>query len=279
MGDPSLDTGHAQGGLRATVMRRLLRAPFLQFFSAGALLFAGFAMLETDDRETIVLSDAGLAMLVGEFEMLTGSTPTESDRQRLVDQFYERELLYREGLRTEIFRDDGELRELIIERMQQRASGELPSPDGRQLVNYYADNLDRYYREAEISFEQLVYQTKPANADALLAQLRAGLASDGAVPRQTKQFPNYGESMLRGLFGQALLEVLQDLPLDQWQGPFQSVLGWHYFRVAGRRERTLLPYERAREQVAADYQAQVLAQRVLDFVDARRGDYPFQRKP
>lgn len=260
-------------------MRRLLRAPFLQFFSAGALLFAGFAMLETDDRETIVLSDAGLAMLVGEFEMLTGSTPTESDRQRLVDQFYERELLYREGLRTEIFRDDGELRELIIERMQQRASGELPSPDGRQLVNYYADNLDRYYREAEISFEQLVYQTKPANADALLAQLRAGLASDGAVPRQTKQFPNYGESMLRGLFGQALLEVLQDLPLDQWQGPFQSVLGWHYFRVAGRRERTLLPYERAREQVAADYQAQVLAQRVLDFVDARRGDYPFQRKP
>lgn len=272
----SAPAGEARPG---TVMRRWLREPLLQCFAAGALLFGVYWLVDSARRDAITLSDEGFATLLGDFETLTGKAPSPEDREQLIDQYYERELLYREGLRREIFRDDGEVRELIIERMQQRATGELSSPTGPQLVNYYADHIDRYYREASISFEQLRFSSKPENANAIVASLAAGLEVEHAPPGQAKQYPDYGLSMLRGLFGQPLLDVLLELPLAEWRGPFQADGAWHYFRVAARDEPELLPFERVRGQVAADYQADALAQKVRDFVDAHRDEYPLKRIP
>lgn len=249
----------------------------LQCFAAGAGLFAIFTLLDSDREEAITLSDAGLAALLGEFEMLSGKTASEPDRQRVIDGYYERELLYREGMRLEIFRDDAELRALIIERMQQRVTGELPSPSGRDLVNYYADNLDRYYREATISLTQLSLPAEPDDPDALLQALEDGGRLDRAGQAPVQSYPDYGVSLLRGLFGQQLLDVFRDQPLGEWRGPYKTESGWHFFRVNGRRPRELLSYESARDQVAADYQADLVAQRLQTFVDLERENYPLRR--
>jgi peptidyl-prolyl cis-trans isomerase C len=257
----------------------LLRDPVLGFFALGALLFVVFGMLQKEKTAPVVLSSGAQALLVSEWEMLTGRSADADDVQRIVDDYYQREVLFREGLSRELYQSDPSIRELVIELMQQQVTGEIPEPSGKDLVNFYADNMDRYYSEATISFSQRLFRDASQTPEQLRAQLNQGDVIGDDAPWQGKDFPDYGVSMIRGLFGQSLLDVLEQLPVHDWQGPYPSPDGWHYFRVERRQQPVLLAFERVREQVLADYQAAAVAASVAEFVDARRAQYPLETSP
>lgn len=251
----------------------------LAFFALGALLFGAFSLLQGEEAAPILLSNGAQALLVSEWEMLTGRSADATEVQRIVEDYYERELLFREGLSRELYRSDPSIRELIIELMQQQVTGEIPEPSGKDLVNFYTDNIDRYYSEATISFSQRLFRDAPENPDQLRAQLNQGDAISDVVPWQGKDFPDYGVSMIRGLFGQSLLEVLEKLSIGDWQGPYQSLEGWHYFRVELRKQPALLPFERVRDQVMSDYQAAAVSGAIATFVEGKRTMYPLETNP
>lgn len=261
------------------VSRRLLRDPLFAFFAIGALCFVVYTQLSRDATTPITLSQSSQALLVAEWEMLTGNSAQAADVDAILNDYYQRELLYREGIASELHLSDASVRELMIELMQQRVTGEIAEPSAKDLVNFYADNMERYYTEASISFSQKVFASAPENPEALREQLNQGGAQIGIVPWQGSDFPDYGVSMVRGLFGQPLLEILQGLAIGEWQGPYESRQGWHYFRVTARSAPQLLPFERVRDQVLADYQAAAVAQAVAEFTDARRPQYPFEIAP
>ncbi|WP_439102157.1 peptidyl-prolyl cis-trans isomerase [Congregibacter sp.] len=256
-----------------------LRDPLFAFFAIGALFFVVYALLSRDSTTPITLSQSSKALLISEWEMLTGKSAQGDDIDAILNDYYQRELLYREGLAAELHLSDASVRELIIELMQQRVTGEIVEPTPKDLVNFYTDNMQRYYTEASISFSQQVFLSEPENPEQFREQLNQDGAKPGAVPWQGTDFPDYGVSMIRGLFGQPLLEVLQGLASGEWWGPYESRQGWHYFRVTDRSAPQLLPFERVRDQVLADYQAAAVAQAVADFTDARRFQYPFVVAP
>jgi hypothetical protein len=257
-------------------VKHLLRDPVTVFFALGLALFLTYQLLNDVEETPITLSPAGLAVLVSELEMLTGRSATNADVQRLEAEFYERELLFQEALKAELYRVDPNLREQLIDLMRKRITGVLPQPGGQELVNYYTDHIERYYSEATLSLEQRFFAQRPANADAILAALNRGEEVNDVAPPQGRLFPDYGLSMLRGLFGQSLFANIAALTADRWEGPFESTDGWHYFRVTGRRDPTLLPFAKVSDQVAADLQSETIARRVRAFVDARRQRYPFK---
>ncbi len=257
-------------------MRRWLRDPVALFFALGAGLFFTYGLLQGEGREPVVLSDAGLAVLLGEFEMLTGRPADAGERKQLIDDYYRSEVLYREGLRGEIYRDDSMLREAIVDVMRRRVSGALPEPAGRDLVNYYADNIQRYYSEPSITLRQRFFREPPEAPEAMLEALVAGEAISSDPPPQGQRFPAYGESMLRGLFGPTIVESLRSAPLNHWFGPLESASGWHLFRVEGRHPAKVLPFARVENQVLADYQAEVVSARLEDFLELHRDRYPLQ---
>lgn len=254
------------------------RDPVLVFFVLAGLIFAAYRFFAPAEVQPVLLSAASEAVMVSEFEALAGREPSAEERARLIEEHYQREVLFREGLAAELVRSDPSLREAIIEGMQQRVSGELAEPDARDLVNFYADNIERYYSEATISFEQRFFAGRPGDSEAVLAALRRGETPKSDTAWQGKSFPRYGRSMIRGLFGQALLRALESAPENTWMGPYESPDGWHFVRVSERVAASLLPYERVREQVLADYQAAELDRRVREFVDGRRERYPLQRE-
>lgn len=254
-------------------MRRWLREPLFAFFLLGGLLFGVYTYLNPGEGDAIILDGAGLAVLLEDYEALTGEPAGPAMREAIIADFYRREVLYREGLRERVAESDGRLREAIIEHMQQRVSGELPEPAGRDLVNYYADHMDRYYREPTISVEQRFLAAEPDDAEAVLAALRGDEARDFDLPPGGAFLNAYGESILRGLFGAEILERLQAMPLEHWEGPFETLRGWHFFRVVARTPRELQSFAEARERVRADYEAAVLADRLSAYVDARRDRY------
>jgi len=257
----------------------LLREPLFRFFLIGAGFFVLYAALEHLRGQPVTLSGAGLVVLLEEYEAVTGRPPDAQQRQVIIQDYYQREVLFREGLRERIVERDGRLREAVIERMQQRVSGQLKEPSERDLVGYYTDHMDRYYREPLITVDHRYLATDPGAGEALLASLDAGEEAAFDPAPGGERLSRYGESMLRAQFGSEILEALKDAPADRWVGPLESRRGWHFFRVRERRPAEPLPFVRAREQVRADYQADVLAQRIDAYVDARRERYPLELAP
>ncbi|WOJ95414.1 peptidylprolyl isomerase [Congregibacter brevis] len=257
-------------------LRYCLRDPVVVFFALGTVFFLVYALLNRESTTPITLSQSSKALLISEWEMLTGRSAQPQDVELILEDYYQRELLFREGMAAELYRSDPSIRELLIEVMQQRVTGEIADPSAKDLVNFYADNIDRYYSEATISFSQQLFASAPDDPENFRAELSQKSADGGISPWQGKEFPDYGVSMVRGLFGQPLLEVLERVSLDTWQGPYESRQGWHYFRVKGRTEPVLLPFERVRDQVLADYQAEAVASAVKEFTTRQADRYPLE---
>jgi peptidyl-prolyl cis-trans isomerase C len=255
---------------------RWLREPLLAFMALGAGLFLVYDRLGPSSGDAITLGSAGLAVLVEDYEAVTGSAADATRRQDIIDDYYRREVLFREALRTGLHESDPALREAMIERMQQIVAGELPEPSGRDLVNYYADNIERYYSEPSISLSQRFLRDAPHDSDDVLSALEEGREPAFDPPPGGRDLPRYGESMLRGLFGGAVLERLRSLPVGRWAGPFESPRGWHFFRVDDRHPRELLPFEFVQAQVRADYQNEAINDRLDKFVARNRDRYPFR---
>lgn len=257
-------------------LRSLLAEPLLHFVLVGFVLFA-LNQRYAPQESPITLSEDGLAVLVADFRQLRGRAPTASERQQLIDEYYRGEVLFREALRRRLAQRDPALREALIERMQSTISGELSPPAPEQLVDFYAANIERYYREPSITLRQHFSRQSIDAPEQFLRRLQVGTAPPGDRAPQGDSFPDYGHSMLRGLFGQAVLDALVAAPLDEWIGPFQTRDGWHFFRVTGRREKQLLSFASAREQVAADYRWQQIAERLDVFVSENSSRYPLQQ--
>lgn len=234
---------------------RIFRDPLFVFLTAGAALFGAYAILEPRRNEPVRLTAEARAALIADHEALTGTRPGADDIARLEREYVAEELLFREAIADGMHLRDGGVRSRLVEQMRLRITGLLPEPDDEQLVNHYAEHLELYKAEPSMSFEQVYFSALPEEAAALATKLRAGRPVHGDSFRYGQQFPRYGRSMLRGMFGQSFVAALWDAPLGVWTGPIQSAQGWHFVRPAERLPELLLPFDAVRDQVENDFVA------------------------
>ena len=241
---------------------RILRDPLFVFLAAGAALYAAYALLESRRSEPVRLTAQTRAAWVADYEALTGNRAGDDDLRRLEREYVAEEILFREALADGMHLRDSGVRARLVELMRLRITGLLPDPDEEQLVNHYAENLELYKSEPSISFEQVYFKELPDDAEALAAKLRDGSPIHGESFRYGLNFPRYGRSMLRGMFGQPFIAALWSAPLGEWTGPIQSTQGWHFVRPAERLPETLLPFDAVRDQVETDLRAAQIQQAV-----------------
>lgn len=256
------------------MLRRLVREPLLVFAVCGAALFGLHAHLAGRGDAVVVLSTATRAALVEDFEQLTGRTASAADIAAIERDWIADELLLRDALDAGLHLADVDIRGELIRTQRLQVAGVLPDPSDEQLVDYYAEHLARYHGEPTISFEHVYLQAPPDDAAATLARLQGGEKVAGDPYWQGSQFPHYGQSILRGMFGQPLVDALWAAPLDQWSGPLQSPRGWHYVRPTERLPATLLAFADVRDQVERDYLASEIERAVDRRVAELRERYP-----
>ncbi len=244
---------------------RMLRDPLFVFLAAGALLYAAYAVLESRRSEPVRLSADARAVLIADYEALTGKRAGADDVLRIEREYVAEELLFREALADGMHLRNVGVRAQLVELMRLHITGLLPIPDDEQLVNHYAEHLELYKSEPSISFEQVYFSARPDDARALAAKLRDGSQVSGESFRYGLEFRRYGQSMLRGMFGQSFVAALWNAPLGEWTGPIQSTHGWHFVQPAERLPEALLPFEAVRDQVASDF----LAAQIQQAVDRR----------
>ena len=262
---------------RATIaarLGRLLRDPLLVFVVAGAALFIGYGQFATPADTLVRLGSETRSRLVADFESRAGRKASSEDVARLEREWITDELLFRDALDAGVHLADGVVRARMVEEMRHRATGLLPDPGEEQLVNHYADHRERYLTEPSISFEHVYFKRlEDAKAAGLLDRLRQGDAVQGDAFWQGQTFPGYGESMIRGLFGQAFLAALKDAPPGVWTGPVESTRGLHFVLSRELHPASLLPFETVRPQVENDLLALVIERSVETRIEQLRTRY------
>jgi hypothetical protein len=236
-----------------SVVQRIVREPLFAFVVIGAVLFLAHAGIQSRESEPIVLRAPARAELISSFEALKGRKATADDITRLERDYVTDALLFREALDSGLHLSDPAVRSRLVEEMRLRITGPLPEPTDEQLVNHYSENLDRYRSEPTVTFRQVYFAQRPADPAAILARLRQGQAVTGQPFRHGLEFPQYGHSMVRGMFGQSIVEALSVAPLGQWIGPVESPYGWHYLQATERMPAALLPFDTVRQQVENDF--------------------------
>ncbi len=259
-----------------SVLLRILREPLSAFVFIGGALFLAYAAMQSRAPEPVILQAPARAGLIASFETLKGRKATADEIARIERDYVTDELLFREALESGLHLSDPAVRSKLIEEMRFRITGPLPDPTDEQLVNHYADNLDHYRSEPVVTFSQVYFAQRPPDPAAILAQLRQGQPVPGQPFRHGHEFPQYGHSMVRGMFGQPIVEALSVAPLGQWVGPLESQFGWHYLRATERLPAALLPFDAVRQQVENDFLVAQIDAAVARHVDELRQRHAVQ---
>jgi peptidyl-prolyl cis-trans isomerase C len=253
-----------------------VREPLLMFLVAGIGLYALYAGIQRNTGQAILLTAATRAELITSFETVAGRPATAADIARIERDFVTDEVLFRAALEEDLHLTDSTVRGKLIEEMRFRITGMLPDPTDEQLVNHYAEHTDLYRSEPAVTFRHVYFRERPADAAELLAQLRAGQTIDGESFDHGREFPRFGRSLLRGLFGQPFTDALWQAPLGTWTGPLESTRGWHFVLCTERPPSALLPFDTVRQQVENDYLRALIDSAVDQYVDQRRRRYDVQ---
>jgi PPIC-type PPIASE domain len=259
-----------------SVLLRIVREPLFIFAIIGGALFLAYAATRSHESEPVILQAQARAGLIAGFETRNGRKATADDIARIERDYVTDELLFREALENGLHRSNPSIRGRLVEEMRIRITGPLPDPTDEQLVNHYSDNLDRYRSEPTVTFRQVYFAQRPADSAAILTQLQHGQPVTGEPFRHGLEFPRYGHSMVRGMFGQPIVEALAVAPLGQWIGPLESPYGWHYLQASERLPAALLPFDAVRQQVENDFLVALIDAAVERHVDGLRQRHAVQ---
>lgn len=233
---------------------RFARDPLVVFAAIGGVFFLAYHFATADQRE-IQVSRAVQASLSEDFEVLTGKTPTAAERQNLIDDYVGDEILFREAVERGMHLTDKETKQRLIDKMRFLVAGAPPEPTEEQLIDFYSENIPLYRSEPKITFDHVYFKSEPDGAPRLLKTLNTGGAVAGDEFWMGRQMTDYGESMVRGMFGQPFLKALDKAPKGDWVGPITSIRGVHFVRVHGTAAPALMPYPQVRDQVRQDWTA------------------------
>lgn len=228
------------------------RDPFLVFLLVAGAIFALYWVV-TARRETIEVPLSVQKSLSDDYEMMAGKKPDAAAKAKLVHDYVADELLFREAVDRGMHMTDKTTKQRLIDRVRFLIAGAPAEPSEDQLMGYYAAHRDLYRAEPRLSVDHVFFEKMPADAPALLARLNAGGTVKGDDFWMGHDLPDYGVSMLRGMFGQPFLDTLNRTPTGQWIGPLQSTRGWHFARVRDRGASAMLPYPAVRDQVKQDF--------------------------
>ncbi|HEY0315806.1 MAG TPA: peptidylprolyl isomerase [Sphingomonas sp.] len=241
--------------MRSTILSvraRLRREPLTVFVLVGAFFFLLYWAID-GRRETIEVTKPMQASLADDYATMSGHQPGPAEARQLTDTYVADELLFREAVRRGLHLSDRTIKQRMIDQMRFLIAGTPADPTEAQLRRFYARHAPLYRGEPAISFTHVFFSKPPVEPQAILARLDAGMTVAGDDFWMGHTLPQYGESMISGMFGLSFLDALRKAPTGVWEGPVRSSRGYHFVRVDQRMPPVTQTYDQMRDQVRQDY--------------------------
>jgi peptidyl-prolyl cis-trans isomerase C len=241
--------GNCQNGRReppASKVTAWLQEPLLHFLLIGALLFAGYAIVQrhnggSPSSKQIDLTSDDLRQIDAYFESQWHRPPTSEEFAAMVETRVQEEVLYREGLAMGLDKDDTIVKRRIAQKVHFLAEdvASAHEPTTAELKAWYKANSRTFALPSRTTFRHLYFSPdrrgQKAREDATKALARiSGQPEDSrsaasvADPFMFQDY--YGDRTAEQLakdFGPEFAQAIFQLKPGSWQGPIESGYGWH----------------------------------------------------
>jgi hypothetical protein len=238
---------------------RLLRDRLVHFGVLGGLLFA---LAPAADDSRVSLSGAYLQSLHTAQARRLGVPGLSEERAAEVDRrALEDEVLYREAMRLGLDRDDGLVREHLIQKMLLLAEdlGGASREATRDELRAYFERTQEHWRRDERVHLVHVFATRKE----LLGDLTEAVhAADAAHPDAA---PPLGEAFARGRdvrgsredfaasYGEPFADAVFALRPGEWSAPVESKFGWHLVKVVQHSPGAPAAFDEVADRVRLEY--------------------------
>jgi len=162
-------------------VRRLLGEPLLHFLLIGIALFSTYRWVSRGDSggRRIVITGGVVDDLVTQHVAAKGRQPSTIELNHLIESYVRDEILYREGVKLGLERDDIVVKRRVRQKIEMMAEEDASTrtPTEADLAAYLAANHARFAQPAIVTFEQ-VFLGQPTSERAVVhtvAVTRQGL--------------------------------------------------------------------------------------------------------
>src|SRR3954453_18407304 len=227
-------------------IRTLLGEPMLHFLLIGIALFGAYRWVSPGDSggRRIVVTQGVVDDLVTQHVAARGREPSTTELNHLIESYVRDEILYREGVRLGVERDDIVVKRRVRQKVEMIAEEDASTraPTDADLFAYLTANQARFVQPAILTFDQVFIgeSTSGPGVVQVVAVTREALRN-GADPDELGQptllphrVTRTPSDLVARDFGASFAAALEKGPVGEWVGPIDSSFGAHYVRIADR---------------------------------------------
>jgi hypothetical protein len=260
-------------------IRTLLGEPMLHFLLIGIALFAIYqwkAPVDSGGRR-IVITQGVVDDLVAQHVAARGREPSSTELSRLIESYVRDEILYREGVKLGLERDDIVVKRRVRQKIEMIAEEDASTraPTDADLSAFLTANQARFVQPAILTFEQVFIGASTSAPGVVHAALRNGadptaLGKPTLLPHRMTLTP---ADLVARDFGPSFAAALEKAPVGEWAGPIDSSFGAHYVRVSDRTPAVAPPLAAVRDHVVREWENDRRQRARNDAYAKMRGDY------
>src|SRR6187399_2363653 len=154
-------------------IRKLLGEPMLHFLLIGIALFGAYRWMAPGDSggRRIVISQGVVNDLVTQHVAARGREPSVVELNHLIESYVREEILYREGVRLGLDRDDIVVKRRVRQKIEMIAEEDASTgaPTDADLSAYLVANQARFVQPAILTFEQVFIGASTSGPDVVRA--------------------------------------------------------------------------------------------------------------
>src|SRR6476659_5707563 len=266
-------------------IRTLLGEPMLHFVLIGIALFGVYRWVAPGDAggRRIVITQGVIDDLVTQHVAARGREPSTPELNRLIEAYVRDEILYREGVRLGLERDDIVVKSRVRQKIEMIAEEDASTgaPTDADLSAYLTANQARFVQPAILTFEQVFIGASTSGLGVVQAVAVTGAAlRTGADPEELGKPTLLPHRMTRTPadlvardFGASFAATLEKVPVGEWVVPIDSRFGAHYVRVSDRTPAVAPPLAAVRDQVVREWENERRRHARNDAYAKMRGEY------
>jgi len=266
-------------------LRTLLGEPLLHFLLIGIALFGAYRWVSPGDSggRRIVITQGVVDDLVTQHVAAKGREPSTTELNHLIESYVRDEILYREGVKLGLERDDLVVKRRVRQKIEMIAEEDASTraPTDADLVAYLTANQARFVQPAIFTFDQVFIGASrsgpgvlPVVAVTHEALPQAGdpeeLGKPTLLPHRMTRTP---ADLVARDFGASFAAALETVPIGEWVGPIDSSFGAHYVRVSNRAPAAAPPLAAVRDQVVREWENDRRQRARRDAYTKMRGAY------
>jgi len=238
----------------------------LHFLLIGSALFGAYRWVSPGDSggRRIVITQGVVDDLVTQHVAARGREPSATELNDLIESYVRDEILYREGVRLGLERDDLVVKRRVRQKIEMIAEEDASTraPTDADLFAYLTANPARFVQPAILTFDQVFIGAAGSGPGVVHVvavtqeALRHGadpeeLGKPTLLPHRMTRTP---ADLVARNFGASFAAALENVPVGEWVGPIDSSFGAHYVRVSSRTPASAPQLAAVRDQVVREWE-------------------------